>query len=108
MVGLLNNPSQRATKKSEIITEIKRLRKIREEEIAAEAERQRIAEEERKKKEAQEEAEKQKKIRSAKTLITSAQTVLDKTAATKEELEKAIKDLKTLSTATSDSPEAQV
>jgi hypothetical protein len=96
MIGLVNNSSQRATKKSEIITEIKRLRKIREEEIATEAERQRQA------------TEKQQKTQSLQSLITQAQTVLDKTTATKEEVEKAIKDLKTLSTATSDSPEAQV
>jgi Cdc6-like AAA superfamily ATPase len=108
MLNLARADSQRATKKAEIIAQIESLRQTKIAQEAAEAERRRKEEEEKKQREAREEAEKQAKIQSAKTLLTSAQTVLDKTAATKEEVEKALQDLKTLSTATSDSPEAQV
>ncbi|CAI2196956.1 13208_t:CDS:2, partial [Funneliformis geosporum] len=78
MIKLAEKDNERASKKAEIITEIEGLRQAKTEQI-----------------------------RQIKSLITSAQAVLEKSTATKEQTQQALTDLKTLTRAAGDSVEAQ-
>ena len=133
MINLADQDSQRASKKSEIIAEIEQLRaelaeqerqreererqereeqerRQREEEQRRQEREQREREErerqEREERERREEEErkKQEKLSEIRQIITQSREILDKTA-TKEELEKAINDLKELKETTTDSAE---
>ncbi|CAI2194479.1 19991_t:CDS:2, partial [Funneliformis geosporum] len=102
MINLADKDTDRVRKKAEIMTQIDNLRQARIVQLETERKQQEEAEKQRQAEEA-----KQQKISQVKNLITSAKAILEKTAASKAEVEQTISSLKTLTTATSDSLEAQ-
>jgi hypothetical protein len=98
MIDLADQDSQREQKKQAIIGEIEQLRRKKQEQ----------EEREHQEREKQQQKEKEQKLTQVQEIIEQAQEIFNKSGATKTEVEKAVKDLRGLKEAATNSAEKEV